>query len=359
LERIIFPFPLNKKLKVALTYNIKPEEKDPSLLNSTKVNKDELDDMFAEWDTWETINALRDALALYNEVVLIEADNNAFENLKREKPDIVFNVAEGLLGTSREAQIPAMLDFLNIPYTGSDPWTLTTCLNKGRAKEVLTHYNIPNPKFKVIKKVEDFIPSEFNFPIFIKPISEGSSKGIYNRSLVTSPEQVNGTIENMLSQYKQDLLVEEYLPGKEFTVAILGNNTEAEVLPIIEMDFTALPEGVNPFYSYEAKWILDAPNNPLDIYICPANIEQQLTEKIEETALRTYHALDCKDWSRIDMRLDSSGIPNIIEINPLPGVLPDPRNNSSYPKAARARGLSYDEVINSVLAAALKRHKLI
>jgi len=154
-------------------------------------------------------------------------------------------------------------------------------------------------------------------------------------------------------------LVEEFLQGREFTVAILGNGNEAEVLPIVEISYNDFPKDFVPIYSYEAKWILDTKENPLDVFSCPAKIDLQLEKQISGVALKAYNALRCKDWSRIDVRLDKNNEPNIIEINPLPGILPDPDENSCFPKAARTKGLNYEEMINKVLYVAAKRYKLI
>lgn len=291
--------------------------------------------------------------------MLIEANLNAYNNFIKEKPDIVFNIAEGSNGISRESQIPAMLDLLNIPYTASDPLTLATCLNKARSKEILSYYGIPNSKFRVINSKTDLLNSALKYPLIIKPIGEGSSKGIFNSSLIYSFEDLNGTLESRIENYNQSFIAEEYLPGREFTVAVMGNGEEAEVLPIVEINFDALPPSIHPIYSYEAKWILDGPDHPLEMYKCPADLNEKLEEKIKKITLDAYNVLNCKDWSRIDVRLDNYGEPNIIEVNPLPGILPDPNNNSCYPKAARASGLTYSEMINNVLYFALKRNYLI
>lgn len=329
----------------------------PSSSKSPHSNKYE--DTYAEWDEWETIEAVKDSLAIYHEVNLIEANNEAYKKLSDTKPDIVFNIAEGINGISRESQIPAMLDLLGIPYTASDPLTLATCLHKGRTKEILSYYGIANSKFSIFNSVDQFLSAELNFPIIVKPNGEGSSKGIFNDSLIKDYESINGTIDRMLDNYNRSLIAEEYLPGKEFTVAVMGNDDEAEVLPIIEMNFEALPENIHPIYSYEAKWVYDSPEHQLDLYKCPAQISEELKDKIEKIVLAAYKVLNCKDWSRIDVRLDKDGNPNIIEVNPLPGILPDPKDNSCYPKAARIAGLSYEEMINNVLYFALKRYKMI
>lgn len=360
---VILSIQFKEKLNVALAFNVKPESEtfiESVSPNSQKSNSpyQTSQDTFAEWDTWETINALRDALSVYHNVTLIEANEDAFEKFRQVKPDIVFNIAEGAFGVSREAQIPAMLDMLKIPYTGSDALTLAICLDKARTKEILSYYKIPNAKFFVADSVDEIRQNHFQYPLIVKPISEGSSKGIFTSSFVTNPYELESEVERVNSEYSQAALIEEFLPGREFTVAILGNGKEARTLPIIEIRYDKYPEGVKPLYSYEAKWILDTKDSDFEVFDCPANLDKALEEKIIKVCLDTYKVLRCRDWSRIDVRLDKNGEPNIIEINPLPGIMPDPRENSSYPKAARAAGMTYDEMINSVLLAGCKRYNL-
>ncbi len=151
------------------------------------------------------------------------------------------------------------------------------------------------------------------------------------------------------------MLVEEFLPGAEFTCAILGNGRGARVLPLVGMNFAALPDGALPVYGYEAKWVWDRPENPLEIFECPARIGKALQREVEKTALDAYRVLGCRDWSRIDVRLDAAGVPNVVEVNPLPGILPDPADNSCFPKAARAAGMSYDQLIQACLVYAAQR----
>jgi D-alanine-D-alanine ligase len=352
-------------LNVALTFNVKPEsssfidELSPNPVTSFQNSSKKIQDTFAEWDSRDTVNAVRDALEQFHSVTMIEADYNAFEKLKEIKPDIVFNVAEGFFGVSREAQIPAMLDMLNIPYTGSDPSTLAICLDKARTKEILSYYRIPTPKFLVIDQVDDLKKFDLQFPVIVKPNAEGSSKGIFTSSFVKNYVDLEKEVERVLNEYNQSALLEEFLPGREFTVAMLGNGNETEVLPIVEINYSEFPEDFIPIYSYEAKWILDTKENPLDVFSCPAKLSLELERKIQNVCLEAYRVLRCKDWSRIDVRLDANGDPNIIEINPLPGILPDPKDNSCYPKAARTAGMDYTTLLNKVLYTAAKRYNLV
>ena len=352
------------RLNVALTFNVKPEsetfpEEVPSIPNNLKGQSQTQVDTYAEWDTWSTINAVKDAIECFHNVTLIEADHSAFQKLKELKPDIVFNIAEGYNGVSREAQIPAILDMLQIPYTGSDPLTLAICLDKARTKEILSYHKVPNAKFFIADSLNQVSDLNLKFPLIVKPISEGSSKGIFSSSFVKDVNELTSEVERILNEYNQPALIEEFLPGKEFTVAVIGNGNEAQVLPIVEINFKDFPDDFIPIYSYEAKWILDTIENPLDVFTCPAKIDSILESKIKDTVLRAYNVLRCKDWSRIDVRLDSDNEPNIIEVNPLPGILPNPEENSCFPKAARTAGLNYNDMINTVLLAAAKRYKLL
>ena len=363
-------------MRVALVYNQKKEDattqsvsgeltEPPSLSNNVALASvlrtpfhstvNHTNDLYAEWDTFATIDAMRSALAEIHDVTLIEADEDAYEKLRQEQPDIVFNITEGLFGVSREAQMPAILEMLQIPYTGSDPLTLAICLDKSRAKEILSYYNIPTPRFKVITSPSQLPGISMILPCMVKPLHEGSSKGIFNSSLVTNRLELEQQVSSILTQYNEPALVEEYLPGREFTVAMLGNGNNLKALPIVEIKFDSLPKGVNPIYSFEAKWIWDRSDAPLDIFECPARVSPALQQNIESICREAVTVLRCRDWCRIDVRLDAAGKPHIIELNPLPGILPNPEDNSCFPKAARAVGLTYNELIQTVLAIAAKR----
>lgn len=355
---------LSVRLNVALTFNVKPEsetflESVPPDRKLHSASEKIITDTYAEWDTWETINAVKSALDQYSNVTLVEANHNAFGFLKEMRPDIVFNVAEGFSGISREAQIPAMLEMLGIPYTGSDPLTLATCLDKARTKEILSYHKIANPGFITIYNIDCADDHTLSFPMIVKPVGEGSSKGIFSSSFVRNEKELRAEAGRIIQEYNQPALAEEFLPGREFTVALIGNGNETEVLPVIEISYNGFPKDFVPIYSYEAKWILDTREKPLEVFNCPANLSDDLEQQIKATALSTYNVMRCRDWSRIDIRLDRNGVPNIIEINPLPGILPDPSDNSCFPKAARASGISYNDMLNRVLYTAARRYNLL
>ena len=379
--------------RIAFVYNLKPEptaelsveesdgahvEEDPPSTDRDSASRSRqsatlvaqggasASDLYAEWDSVETIDAVAAALGAYGEVIRVEAAPEFPQQLRASRPDLVFNIAEGLVGVNREAHVPAICEFFGVPYSGSDPFTLSLCLDKARTKEILSYHRVPTAPFLLVESHEDLHrllggasplspPSEI-LPLFVKPVHEGSSKGITERNLVRSADELETQVDYLLQTYEQPVLVEEFLPGAEFTCGILGNGSGARVLPIVGMNFGALPAGAVPIYGFEAKWVWDRPDEPLDIFECPARLSDGMRGAIEKAALRAYRVLGCRDWSRVDVRLDADGVPNIVEVNPLPGILPNPADNSCLPKAARAAGLSYDELIQTCLHHAAERN---
>src|SRR6266550_4539030 len=329
----------------------RPDEEPPSTNFGLSIAELIARDEFAEWDSPATIAAVETALARLGKVVRLEARDDFPERLRQARPDIVFNIAEGFHGVNREAHVPAICEFYGIPYTGSDPFTLTLCLDKARTKETLTFHGIPTPRFAVVDRVEDLgaVIEQLAFPLFVKRLHEGSSKGITDANLCFDRGHLSRQTAFLLENYRQPVLVEEYLPGKEFTCAVVGNGDDATVLPIVGMNFETLPKGALPIYSFDAKFVWDRPENPLDIFQCPARITSKLRASIERVTLDAFRVLGCRDWARIDIRLDAAGTPNVLEVNPLPGILPDPADNSCMPKAARAAGIGYEELIQSCL----------
>ncbi|MEM4247837.1 MAG: ATP-grasp domain-containing protein, partial [Candidatus Nanoarchaeia archaeon] len=292
-------------------------------------------------------------------IIGIEADKNACAKLHKSRPDLVFNIAEGLYGSFRESYIPTLCEKLGIPYTGSDPLTLGLCLDKARCKEILLFNGIRTPRFVLVESHRDMREiQKLNFPVIVKPNAEGSSKGIFNNSVARTFKEASKIISEKTCQYKQPVIIEELLTGREFTVACLGNVKSLQILPIIEIDHSELPKNAWPIYSYEAKWIWDTPEKPLDIFKCPAKISAKLKKKIENIVKKTFAVMKIRDWCRMDIRLDSDGEPNILEINPLPGILPNPEDNSCFPKAARTAGYSYSQMIGKVIEAACIRQNL-
>jgi len=346
-------------MKIALLYSSKsgmaanlPRRPDDS---TSEDDEPPPSDLLAECDSDETINAVASALRLRHEVVPIEADEDAYERLRRLRPDLVFNIAERLVGPNRESHIPTICEILDLPHTGSDPLTLSLCLDKSRAKEILSYYGIPNAPFWVVEPGRP-ATEDIRLPAIVKPLYEGSSKGIKDVNVVRGRAELKARVDEVTRLYKEPVIVERFLPGREFTVGVLGTSPAIEILPIVEIDYRDLPAGANPIYSYEAKWIWDTPDKPLDIFSCPADLPAALKARIEEVVASTCRILRIKDWCRIDVRLDEKAEPNILEVNPLPGILPKPEDNSCLPKAARTAGYSYDDLILRVVEEARARY---
>lgn len=339
---------VNKKVRrIGLAFNLKKD-----------VDKRERIDKYAEFDDIDTIDAIWKSLESGGyEVVLLEADLDFVERVKASGVDFVFNISEGINGESRESHIPAILEMLNIPYSGSGVLTQAITLNKSRKKEVLSYHKIPTPKYQLFRNAHQKLLPELKFPLIVKPDAEGSSVGVTNSSLVFDPQSLKEQVRHIIKNYSQNALVEEYCNGREFTVSFIGNH-KPRILPIVEITYDYLPENINKFDSYEVKWIYDNPNNPVDPLICPANLTPKLKKQIEKIALNTYTILGCVDFCRIDLRLDSNGIPNVLDVNALPGLIPDPKQNSRFPRACFVAGMTYNEMILEILNAALKRHNL-
>ena len=335
--------------KVGLTYNLKRQ---------VSTGEGLPEDFYAEFDEAETVDSIAHALEKSEyDVTKIEADENAYDQLINLKPNIVFNIAEGLYGESRESQIPAMLEMLRIPYTGSGPLTLAISLNKSLTHQLLLVNGVSTPPFHVFTNANEVTNRTLEFPLVVKPLAEGSGKGIRSSSLVKDQQSLKRQVAWVIQTYNQPAIVEQFLSGREFTVGLLGND-EPIVLPIVEITFNNLPRGSSSLYSYEAKWIWDVPEKPLNLFKCPADIPEKLESEITRVAVKTFKVLNCRDVCRIDLRLDDNGQPNVLDVNPLPGMIPNPDAHSCLPEAALAAGYTYDQLVCTILNQALKRYNL-
>lgn len=391
-----------KKFRVALLYSLKanaPEE---------GIEED------APWDKWNELDseksvtgyarALRDG---GHEVIPLEGDHTLVNNLLKYKPDICFNTCEGHYGRSREAQVPAILDMLRLPYTGSGVMTLAVALDKAMTKRVLQFYSIPTPAFQVLITGDEPTDPRLNFPLFAKPSLEGSGIGITEKSICRTPRDLREHVRTLLRQYRQPVLVEEYIEGREITTGIVGNlmprgawikerkrleamrtiqepnavpangnssNGHASplvpptngkkasvreyyysgvrVLPPLEVDFSPMKDTA-PLYNSEIK-----ANNPWGPkYLCPAPLSAKLTSQIGRLTVATFRALECYDLARVDFRIRASdNLPMVIEINPLPGLT---EALSDIVLEAEGAGISYAELINTILESALRRYGML
>lgn len=335
-------------MRIGLAYNLKHTDK-PIMEREAE----------AEFDSQETIDAIKSAIESGgHSVALLEADLGFIENLKRSKVDFVFNIAEGLRGESRESHIPAILEMFGVPYSGSGPLTQAITLNKARKKEILGYHGIPTPDFQLITPQDPKIKGKVKFPVIVKPNSEGSSKGITDDCLVRDQKGLKKKVDQLLKKFKEGVLIERYLEGREFTVGIVGNKKPI-VLPIVEVTFDYLPKNVNRFDSYEVKWIYDNPETPIDPLKCPAPLTPKLKKSIEKVAMDTYRALGCVDLTRMDLRLDDNGVPNVLDVNALPGLIPDPKENSRFPRSCFVNGWTYVQMVLYILNCGLSRYGFI
>jgi D-alanine--D-alanine ligase len=331
-----------KNLTIGFTFNVekKPEEWEPA-------------DKYAEFDSIDTIDHIKRALENSgHEVIPIEATKNALATLLQTNLDVVFNIAEGLSNNEdRESIFPAIFEFLGIPHVGSDALCLAITLDKPTAKKVWFSNGVPTPRFKVIEKLEDTQGLDLKYPIIVKPAHEGTSRGIFNDSYIENKGHLEKQVQKILVEYKQPVIIEEFIDGREFTVTIIGNKEPYEILPPVEISFEGLPEHAIPFCSYEVKTIWDDPEST----VCPANITLRQEQKLKKTALQAYEAVRARDFGRVDMRLDRNDNPYVLEINPLPGMSYSPEVNHSMIKASKVAGYEYNEFIQRLLNEGLKR----
>ncbi len=307
----------------------------------------------AEFDSEETIGALSQAIAdSGHEVCRI---GHIYELTRRlalgERWDLVFNMAEGLYGRSREAQVPALLEAFNIPYTFSDPLTLSLALDKAMAKRIFRESGIPTPDFFVITSMEEAgglqektktLPVPF--PIFLKPVSEGTGKGITSSSIVNEPQELGNQARRLIAKYNQPVIAEAYLPGREFTVGILGTGRKARAAGVLEVK---LLKGAEPgAYSYANKELCEERVK----YTLAKN--KKLVEEASGLALKAYRALECRDAGRVDIKAGMEGGLYVLEVNPLAGLHP---THSDLPILCSQSGMKYGELVRSIMDSALER----
>jgi D-alanine-D-alanine ligase len=302
------------------------------------------DDAFEEYDSSETVDLIAAAIEAEGHTVAMLGGSREFlGKILHEKVDFVFNIAEGR-GTyrSREAQVPSILEMLDIPYSGSDPQCLAICLDKPITKKLVASAGVSTPKWRVIadrQELRQLDSCDFPFPAIIKPAYEGSSKGIRLTSVVEDATQAIEAIESTLGKYQQPAMMEEFILGDEVTVGITGNSP-----PKVLGTMRILPKQRKSYFTYT----VEVKRNYLDLvdYECPAGLEEKVLQCIEVASLKTFEALGCRDFARLDFRISAQGMPYFLEINPLPGLGPH----------SDLMGWTHSELISAVLNAALKRY---
>jgi D-alanine-D-alanine ligase len=302
----------------------------------------------AEFDRPDTIDGIEGALrSLGHQTDRIGHARSLIQRLAAgDRWELVFNICEGMYGLGREAQVPAILDVYNISYTFADPVTLCVCLHKGLTKTVVQRAGVPTPKFLVVEQLADIQRIDFGFPMFAKPLAEGTGKGVGPTSRVTDRQGLEAACQRLLAQFRQPVLVEEYLSGREFTVGLLGTGTEAKVLGTLEV--LLLPAAEQGAYSYVNK----ERSEELVDYRLIRGSEDDEVRRAEEIALAAWRALGGRDGGRLDIRSGGKGDPQFIEANPLAGLHPQ---HSDLPMIARAVGMSFTELIGRIVESASRR----
>lgn len=302
----------------------------------------------AEFDSAATIDALEKAIQSVGYATERIGNGMALaQQLAAGKRwDLVFNIAEGLYGRSREAQAPALLEMYGIPYTCSDPLVCALTLDKAMTKRVLQSAGLHTPRFAVVTSPVQVESLDLNYPLFAKPLAEGTGKGVDKDSRVDSPAALKKVCTRLLERFAEPVLVEEYLPGREFTTAILGTGRDARVLGTIEFRIEANAPAQD--YSFDVK---EQCEQCVTYFPMPKGA---LRDEAEALALAAYRVLECRDTGRVDIRLDAQGRPAFIEINPLPGMHP---THSDLPMIAAQEGMSYEELIGSIVRSALARQE--
>ena len=329
-------------MNIGLCYDLKED---------VKLNEGCSDDALEEYDSLETIEALEEVFRAHGHIVTRLGGGRSFlENALRNPVDLAFNIAEGR-GTyrSREAQVPSVLEMLNIPYCGSDPQCLAVCLDKPLTKVIISSYGIDTPRWNVINTEQELKKIDWNnfpYPAFVKPAYEGSSKGIRFASVIESADRIIPVVSNILHSYGQPVIIEQFISGHEVTVGVIGNQ-QPRLIGMMRI----LPRKQTErfIYSLEVKrdW-----EDMVD-YECPAELGDVVNNKIADAALKIFSVLGCRDFSRVDFRISHNGIPYFIEINPLPGL--NPKSGDLVIMAGKM-GQTYNMLVSSILNEAAKRY---
>jgi D-alanine-D-alanine ligase len=272
--------------------------------------------------------------------------------LDRAKPDMVFNLAEGIGGDEHhEPLVTHLLEFRGIPFTGAGTRALTDSNDKHRAKQILASEGIPTPDSYVVRSIAELRGLELYFPVIVKPVRENASLGITQKSVVHDPENLVEPVAHVLEKYRQPALVERYIEGREFNISILGNE-DPWVLPTAEVDYSQLPAGFPRILFYEAKWIEDSPLYLKTPVVCPArNVSVRLQERLQDVSRRAYRALGCTGYARVDLRVSRAGKPYVIEVNCNPSL----SSEAGFARSARHAGLEYPSLVDRIVSHAVER----
>lgn len=352
-----------KRFKVALLANLKKNA--PKFLDMAS---DQWDDLDSEKTIESLLSAIKDG---GHEVEFLEGDFTLLDTIRKYQPDMCFNICEGHFGDAREAQVPALLEMLRIPYTGSKVLTLALALDKPMTKRVLHYHELPTPNFQVFERIDEPINDDVKFPMFVKPSREGTGMGVSKRSIVKTEDELRDQVNFILDKYHEPALVEQYIEGREVTVGLVGNLIgpvakrlpEEDDEPRIQAGLTFLSPLEVDLKPYETSDVVYS--NRLKValadklnYLCPAPLENKLINELNWLAAAVFRVTGALDVSRVDFRLDlhDNWRPYILEINPLPGLSP---KISDLVIEAGADGIDHTGLVNMILKTALIRYGLL
>lgn len=337
-------------MRIAFLFNTRHFYPDP---------KDPRSQLEADFDDKETIDGIIAHLKkLGHKVLPIEANEDAYLILKRNKSkiDLAFDFSFGLYGIYKYGHIPGMLEMLQIPFIGSSSFTRALTLNKVKMKQVLIANGVPTLPYQLFESADESLIKSLSFPLIVKPVAQGSSAGIFNKSRVTNLKELKRQVKYIIRTFHQPAFVEPFLRWREFSIPMLGN--PPEILPIIEPNFKMLPKKFVPIDSLEVKWVFEEQTTHHHL-VCPAKVDKKLQIKIEKVARATWDALEVRDICRIDMRTDAKDNLYVLDVNCPPGLIPPPISTTSYfPMASRAAGMDYSQMLKKIIDAGKKRYHL-
>jgi D-alanine-D-alanine ligase len=269
------------------------------------------------------------------------------------RDSIIFNLCEGAFSRSAlEMNVAALFELYGARFTGSGPLALGLALDKGMAKDILRSRGVPTPNYAVMEAAPEALPAGLEFPLIVKPLREDASVGIDSNAVVSSFYELRNRVEDIIARYSQPVIVEEYIDGREFNIAVLGNGAERKALPPSEILFVDFPEGKPKICCYEAKWVEDSPFFRKTVPSCPADVPGELKDELQAIALKSYGIIGCRDYARVDMRVGEDGRIKVLEVNPNPDISSD----AGFARAAKASGLEYPDLIAAIIGAAEARY---
>ncbi len=335
-------------MKVVLLYNL-----------LERLQKGEERDILAEAALIEEIGSFEEAVrSLGHEcyVVAIRDEITPILHWLREiRPDAVFNLCESVYGNSCwEMNIPALLELFRIPYTGSPPLTLGLCQDKGKVKDILSSRGIPTPRYGIFTGETNGVKGDF-LPAIVKPLHEDGSLGITKESVVLDDEALRRQVRYVVEKYSQPALVEAYIEGRELNVGLVEMNGHVQVLPISEIDYSGFPEGIPRICGYEAKWVPQSIEYQKSTPVCPASLDADIKGKVERLAVEVFELFECRDYARVDLRLDATGQIYVIDVNPNPDISPQ----AGMARAIGVYGLTFQEFVRGLLERAFRRKSLV